>query len=484
MYTILPFNFTPFDDKFLLVNEAGVFTFLEQKYFDDFIRHNLSEDSPVYDNLESDLFLTTGKVDNAVRILAARYRSRKEYLRDFTSLHMMVITLRCNQKCGYCQVSSADEDSVKYDMPVETAEKIVDFILSAPTDFPKIEFQGGEPTINWPAIIASVERAEKRADELGKNVEFVLCSNLISITENQLHFCKDHKIAISTSLDGTRDIHDKFRKTRFDKGTYDSFVCNFKKARKIVGERVSALMTTTAESIGRMEVVIDEYVALGMDGIFIRSLNPYGFAAENAQLIGYPMWDFTQKYLDALEYILKLNEKVYFPEYFATLLFTRMLTFMPTGFVDLQSPSGVGIAGAIYDFDGSVFPSDEARMLARMGDRHFCLGNINDSTFKDIFGGEKLRGIISAACVETTVPCGWCAYQAYCGTDPVRNYLESGRENRNMAGTAFCIKHKKIFEGLLRIWLNADDKRKSIIWSWIMNNPRLAGHEAGQGNSK
>ena len=329
-----------------------------------------------------------------------------------------------------------------------------------------------------------MERAEKRADELGKNVEFVLCSNLISITENQLHFCKDHKIAISTSLDGTRDIHDKFRKMRFDKGTYDSFVCNFHKARKIVGERVSALMTTTAASIGRMEAVIDEYVALGMDGIFIRSLNPYGFAAENAQLIGYPMWDFTQKYLDALEYILKLNEKVYFPEYFATLLFTRMLTFMPTGFVDLQSPSGVGIAGAIYDFDGSVFPSDEARMLARMGDRHFCLGNINDSTFKDIFGGEKLRGIISAACVETTVPCGWCAYQAYCGTDPVRNYLESGRENRNMAGTAFCIKHKKILEGLLRIWLNADDKRKSIIWSWIMNNPRLAGHEAGQGNSK
>ena len=89
-------------------------------------------------------------VDLAVRKLAARYRSRKEYLRDFTSLHMMVITLRCNQRCGYCQVSSADEESIKYDMPVETAEKIVDFILSAPTDFPKIEFQGGEPTITGP----------------------------------------------------------------------------------------------------------------------------------------------------------------------------------------------------------------------------------------------------------------------------------------------------------------------------------------------
>lgn len=483
MYTILPFNFTPFDDSFLLVNEAGVFTFLEQKDFEDFIRYRLPENSPVFDDLESDLFLTAGDVDLAVRKLAARYRSRKEYLRDFTSLHMMVVTLRCNQRCGYCQVSSADEDSIKYDMSVEMAKKIVDFILSAPTDFPKIEFQGGEPTINWPTIVATVENAERRSAELGKNIEFVICSNLTSITEEQLHFCKDHKIAISTSLDGTRDIHDKFRRTRFDKGTYDSFVRNFKKAREIVGDRVSALMTTSAASLDKLEEVIDEYVRLGMDGIFIRSLNPYGFAAENVRLIGYPMQDFTEKYLEALEYILKLNEQFYFPEYFATLLFTRMLTFMPTGFVDLQSPSGVGIAGAIYDFDGSVFPSDEARMLARMGDRHFCLGNVNEGTFKDIFGGKKLREIISAACVETTVPCGWCAYQAYCGTDPVRNYLESGRESRNMAGTPFCIKHKKIFEGLLRILRNADDRRKAIIWSWIMNNPGLAGHETGQGNS-
>lgn len=148
-------------------------------------------------------------------------------------------------------------------------------------------------------------------------------------------------------------------------------------------------MTTSAESLNRLDEVIDEYVRLGMDGIFIRSLNPYGFAVENARLIDYPMQDFTEKYLEALEYILKLNEQVYFPEYFATLLFTRMLTFMPTGFVDLQSPSGVGIAGAIYDFDGSVFPSDEARMLARMGDRHFCLGNVNEGTFKDILGGKN-----------------------------------------------------------------------------------------------
>lgn len=483
MYTILPFNFAKFDSDFLLVNEAGVHTFLNEADFDAFVRNQLPEESETLDNLESDLFLTTGDVDQAVRKLAARYRSRKEFLRGFTNLHMMVVTLRCNQKCGYCQASSADEDAFKYDMPPETAKDIVDFILSAPTANPKIEFQGGEPTINWPAIVATVARAEEKAPELGKKPDFVICTNLTSITDEQLHFCKDHNIAISTSLDGPCDIHDKHRRTRFDKGTYDTFLRNLDKARSIVGDRVSALMTTSADSLDRLQEVVDEYVRLGIDGIFIRSLNPYGFAAENARAIGYPMKDFVSKYLAALEYILKLNEKLYFPEYFATLLFTRMLTFRSTGFVDLQSPAGAGIAGAIYDFDGSVFPSDEARMLARMGDRHFCLGNVKDGTFRDIFGGDKLRAITSASCVETTVPCGWCAYQAYCGTDPVRNYLESGKEHRNMAGTPFCQKHKGIMEGLLRILRDADDRRKSIIWSWVTGSPELAGHETGQRNA-
>lgn len=477
MYEILPFNFTKLDDDFLLVNDAGVFTFLGEKDFEAFTKNGLSPDSPVFADLESDLFLTTGDVDKAVRKLAARYRSRKEFLRHFTSLHMMVVTLRCNQRCGYCQASSADEDAYKYDMPVEMAEKIVDFILSAPTSNPKIEFQGGEPTINWPAIVAAVSRGEKRAAELGKKVDFVICSNLTSITDEQLEFCRDHNIAISTSLDGPADIHDKYRRTRFDKGTYDAFLKNLERARKIVGERVSALMTTTADSLDRIDEIVDEYVRLGMDGIFIRSLNPYGFAAENAASIGYPMEKFTEKYLAALEHILRLNEKIYFPEYFAALLFTRMLTFMSTGFVDLQSPAGAGIAGAIYDFDGSVFPSDEARMLARMGDRHFCLGNVAENSFSEIFGGEKLRAITAASCVETTIPCGWCAWKAYCGADPVRNYLESGKESRNMAGTPFCAKHKGIMEGLARILRDADDRRKAIIWSWVMGDPGIADHE-------
>lgn len=479
-YRILPFQFKHLsEDTVLLVNEGGDFTFLDPVTFDAFVRHRLSEQDDSFFTLKSHLFLAQEECETSLQKLAARYRTKKAFLRDFTTLHMMVITLRCNQRCEYCQVSCADEDAHMYDMGKDVAQHVIDMIFSAPTTNPKIEFQGGEPLLNWSVIEDTVIYAEQCAEKTGKKVEFVICTNLTLITKEQLYFCRDHNIALSTSLDGPEYLHDACRKTKSGGGTYHVFLEKLELARHILGhDGVDALMTTSAISLEHLQDVIEEYVQRGMNGIFIRSLNPYGFAAEQAASLSYSTKDFAEKYLQALDFIIQLNHKVFFPEHFATLLFSRILTPFPTGFVDLQSPSGAGISGVIYDYDGSVFPADEARMLARMGDRHFCLGNVTKDTYQDIFTGKKLKNITMQSCVETTVPCAWCVYQAYCGTDPVRNYLESGKESRNMAETPFCIKHRLIFDGLFQRLRQADSKTQDIIWSWITHNPELVQRHA------
>ncbi|GHU90686.1 hypothetical protein AGMMS49925_03710 [Deltaproteobacteria bacterium] len=63
--------------------------------------------------------------------------------------------------------------------------------------------------------------------------------------------------------------------------------------------------------------------------------------------------------------------------------------------------------------------------------------------------------------------CAFCVYQAYCGTDPVRNYLEFGNESRKMASTPFCIKHKGIFDYLFSLLENMSEFEESVIWNWI-----------------
>lgn len=197
-YKILPFQFKHlFDDIVLIVNECSDFTFLKNEIFDKFIQHKLSYQDEDFLKLKSHLFIAQDEIESSLQKIAARYRTKKSFLRDFTTLHMMVITLRCNQRCEYCQVSCAEEDAQNYDMEIHVARRIVDTIFSSPTNNPKIEFQGGEPLLNWPIIKFVVSYAEKIAEEKGKKVEFVICTNLTLITEEQLYFCRDHNIAIS-----------------------------------------------------------------------------------------------------------------------------------------------------------------------------------------------------------------------------------------------------------------------------------------------
>jgi len=470
MTQLLPFQFRYHPNgQVLLVNECGDYIFVPQNTFEEIISDKFTKENQQYFDLQSRLFFKDAENDEfSLQKTAAKYRSRKAYLRDFTSLHMVVVTLRCNQRCEYCQVSCAEHDARKYDMPVDTALKIVDTIFQSPSKSIKIEFQGGEPTLHWDVVEKTVLYAKEKSQSFDKELSFVLCSNLTGITREQLLFCHNHNICISTSLDGAKPLHDKCRVLRTGGSSYDLFIRNLSLAREIVGENnVDALMTTTAFSLRKFPEIIDEYIALGFNGIFIRSLNPYGFAAEQSEALGYDMQEFVEAYVNALQYILSINKTRFFPEHFAAILLSRILTPFSTGFVDLQSPAGAGISGAIYDYDGSVYPSDEARMLARMGDAHFSLGNIHINSYQEMFGGLKLRNIIKNACVEVTPSCAYCAYQSYCGADPVRNYLESGGEIRKMEGTPFCIKHKGIFDYIFSFLARMSEEEENIVWSWI-----------------
>jgi hypothetical protein len=54
---------------------------------------------------------------------------------------------------------------------------------------------------------------------------------------------------------------------------------------------------------------------------------------------------------------------------------------------------------------GDVYASDEGRMLAEMGDRSFKLGNVHTHTYRDLFGGQLVRGLVEASCLETLPGC-------------------------------------------------------------------------------
>lgn len=271
-----------------------------------------------------------------------------------------------------------------------------------------------------------MELVNERNVREDRDVEFVIATNLAELSDQALALCQSHSIHISTSLDGPAWLHNANR-PRPGGDSYERVIRNIAKAREALGhDRISALMTTTTRSLDAPREIVDEYVAQGFDHIFLRPISPYGFATR-AKTAAYDAVQFLHFYTTALRHIIELNRTgTPFMEVYAQIILRKMLTPFPTGYVDLQSPAGLGIGCVVYNYDGDVYASDEGRMLAEMQDDSFRLGNVHRQDYSEIFGGSLLRSLVEQSCAETLPGCSDCAFVPYCGSDPTFHWATQG----------------------------------------------------------
>jgi uncharacterized protein len=142
---------------------------------------------------------------------------------------------------------------------------------------------------------------------------------------------------------------------------------------------------------------------------------------------GYTTQEWLEFYKRGLNYIIELNRKgLFFVEHFAALILRKMLTPYDTGFVNLQSPAGLGIAAIVFNYNGEVYPSDEARMKAEMGDRTFRMGHLLINSYEEMMLSPAFLSIIEDTVAETVPMCEECAFLPYCGSDPDYHYATQG----------------------------------------------------------
>ncbi len=467
-YRLMPLRFGRLPrGRILLTSQSGEFAILDKTVFDDFVNKRLEVTSSDYLDLKSKGFLTHGPDETTLHVASSQWRTKKAFLEGGPKLHIFVPTLRCNQSCGYCQASRAGCHASGVDMTEETASQAIDIMLKAPSPNVVMEFQGGEPLLAFDRFRWMVETTRERACQQNKAVDFVICTNLTLLMDDHIEFFKQHQIAISTSLDGSADVHNRNRPL-VGSDTYSSVVTNIKRCQEALGdEAVSALMTTTVHSLPKAKEIVDEYVRMGLWSIFIRELNPYGFAAKSSKALGYTTEEFVSFYAEALDYIICLNrEGAFIAEGYARILLRKILTPFGVGFVDLQSPTGEGFGVALYNHDGSVYASDEGRMLGEMGDRSFRLGSVSDG-YEKLFFGETMQCIAAAGVAEALPGCSDCVYVPYCGADPIRHYRTQNDLIGNRATSSFCRKQRAIFGLLFDLLSTANEETMNVLLGWI-----------------
>jgi His-Xaa-Ser system radical SAM maturase HxsB len=468
-YKLLPFKFLKLTaDREILVNEVGEFILVPVGTAQRVIRRQLDRTSELFSTLKAKQFLTDSSSSALLDLLATKYRTKHHFLEGFTKLHIVVVTLRCDHSCHYCQVSRQTADKQAYDMSPEVAEKSVDLIMQSPSSHITLELQGGEPLLAFDVIQHIVPYAKKRADSLGKELDIVVTTNLANATDEMLCYLRDEGIKVSTSLDGPAFIHNANR-PRPGNNSYELTIENIRRARTIVGyDRVAALMTTTQLSLDHPKEIIDEYVKQGFHSIFLRPLSPYGFALKTKRKTGYQLDNFLEFYRTGLAHILELNRKGYdLEEVYTKILLTKILTPYGTGFVDLQSPAGAGISVLVYNYDGDIYATDESRMLAEMGDHTFRLGNVMTSSYKDIFTGDPFLSLVSASCNQSLCGCSDCAFQLYCGADPIFNHATQGDVFGHRPSSGFCHRNMEVIKHLFELMSTEDSQIMHIFLAWV-----------------
>lgn len=135
----------------------------------------------------------------------------------------------CNLNCEYCFASQGKYHGERALMSFETGKRALDFLVenSGTRRNLEVDFFGGEPLMNWEVVKKLVEYAREIEKIHGKNFRFTLTTNGMLIDDDVIDFCNKEMSNVVLSLDGRKEVHDRFRKDYQGRGSYDVIVPKF-----------------------------------------------------------------------------------------------------------------------------------------------------------------------------------------------------------------------------------------------------------------
>ena len=136
----------------------------------------------------------------------------------------------CNLNCSYCFASQGKYHGDRAVMSYEVGKRALDFLIenSGTRRNLEVDFFGGEPLMNFDVVKRLVAYARSVEKERGKNFRFTLTTNGLLIDDDVIDFANRECSNVVLSLDGRKEIHDRFRVDYAGRGSFDRIVPRFK----------------------------------------------------------------------------------------------------------------------------------------------------------------------------------------------------------------------------------------------------------------
>ena len=166
------------------------------------------------------------------------------------------VTNQCNLACTYCYEYGEDKivdtehgKQAKF-MAEQTAHDSVDFLMRESGRVAHLTFFGGETLLNFPVLKSTIAYARQRAAEAGKEIDFSLTTNATLLKPEIIEFLAEHQVGVTISIDGPREMQDRFRVFHNGAGSYDVVAPKIKELLRVHRTRpIGARVTLTSDTL-------------------------------------------------------------------------------------------------------------------------------------------------------------------------------------------------------------------------------------------
>ena len=137
----------------------------------------------------------------------------------------------CNLNCSYCFASQGKYHGERALMSYEVGKRALDFLVenSGTRRNLEVDFFGGEPLMNFDVVKQLVAYARSIEKEKNKNFRFTLTTNGVLVDDDVIEFSNKEMSNVVLSLDGRKEVHDRYRVDYAGNGSWEKIVPKFQK---------------------------------------------------------------------------------------------------------------------------------------------------------------------------------------------------------------------------------------------------------------
>ena len=312
----------------------------------------------------------------------------------------MHIAHTCNLDCSYCFASQGKYHGERALMSFEVGKRALDFLIenSGTRRNLEVDFFGGEPLMNFEVVKDLVAYARTREKECGKNFRFTLTTNGMLIDDDVIDFANRECSNVVLSLDGRKEIHDRFRVDHAGRGSWETIVPKFQKLVQARGGKNYYMRGTFTHAnpdfLKDIEVMLSlGFRELSMEPVVCAPDDPSALTAEDLPIV-------MEQYEKLAELMLKCHREG------NPFTFYHYMIDLSGGPCIYKRISGCG-SGTEYMAVtpwGDLYPCHQF-----VGEEKFKLGNVFDGV-----DNHEIQGEFEACNVYARPECADCWAKLYC----------------------------------------------------------------------